>query len=108
MYQWLANTQFQDSHGNVLSEEVPTVDAWFHYWFNKIKSDNIRYNTRKFYDNRYKNTIKPLIGNMLLKDVKPMHCQNVLNQMTNHYTQSVIKKVYLLCGRFSTVLWKMN
>ncbi|MCI8307843.1 MAG: hypothetical protein HFH14_07330 [Lachnospiraceae bacterium] len=28
---------------------------------------------------RYDKNIRPLIGDMLLKDIKPLHCQNVLN-----------------------------
>ena len=88
---WLADAQFEDEHGNVLQGENPTVDAWYQYWIDNVKGDNIRYNTRRNYNERYDRNIKPLIGSMLLKDVKPIHCQNVLNQMADHYANSVIE-----------------
>ncbi len=91
--QWLADAQFEDEHGNVLKGENPTVDAWHHYWIDNVKGDNIRFNTRRNYNERYDKNIKPLIGDMLLKDIKPLHCQNVLNQMADRYSNSVIEHV---------------
>lgn len=88
---WLADTRFDDEHGNVLKGENPTVDAWYKYWINNVKGDNIRYNTRRNYNERYEKNINPLIGGMLLKEIKPIHCQNVLNQMAGHYSNSVIE-----------------
>ena len=88
--QWLADAQFNDEHGNVLNSENPTVDAWFQYWIDNVKGDNIRYNTRRTYNERYNKNIKPFIGDMLVKDVKPLHCQNILNQMSGKYSNTVI------------------
>ena len=98
--QWLADAQFEDEHGNVLQGENPTVDAWYHYWIDNVKGDNIRFNTRRNYNERYDKNIKPLIGDMLLKDIKPLHCQNVLNQMADRYSNSVIEHSRL-------VMWMM-
>ncbi len=89
--QWLADAQFEDEHGNVLQGENPTVDAWYQYWIDNVKGDNIRFNTRRNYNDRYERNIKPLIGNMPIKEVKPLHCQNVLNQMADSYANSVIE-----------------
>lgn len=89
--QWLADARFEDEHGNVLQGKEPTVSAWYHYWIDNVKGDNIRYNTRRNYEERYEKNINPLIGDMLLKDVKPLHCQNVLNQMAERYANSVIE-----------------
>ena len=88
--QWLADAKFEDAHGNVLQCRNPTVDVWFHYWIEHIKGSNVRYNTKRNYNERYKRNIKPLIGDMPLKEIKPLHCQNVLNQMSAHYSNSVI------------------
>lgn len=98
--QWLADSQFEDEHGNALQAEEPTVNAWYQYWIDHVKGENIRFNTRRNYNERYKRNIKPLIGDMLLKDVKPLHCQNVLNQMADSYTNSVIEHSRL-------VMWMM-
>lgn len=97
---WLADAQFEDEHGNVLQGENSTVDAWYNYWIDNVKGDNIRFNTRRNYNERYERNIKPLIGDMLLKEVKPLHCQNVLNQMADKYANSVIEHSRL-------VMWMM-
>ncbi len=65
-----------------------------------MKGENIRFNTRRNYNERYERNIKPLIGNMLLKDVKPLNCQNVLTQMSDRYANSVIEHSRL-------VMWMM-
>lgn len=97
---WLADAQFEDEHGNVLQGENPTVDAWYNYWIDNVKGDNIRFNTRRNYNERYERNIKPLIGDMFLKEVKPLHCQNVLNQMSDKYANSVI-------GHSRLVMWML-
>lgn len=97
---WLADAQFEDEHGNVLQGENPAVDAWYNYWIDNVKGDNIRFNTRRNYNERYERNIKPLIGDMFLKEVKPLHCQNVLNQMSDKYANSVI-------GHSRLVMWML-
>ena len=81
---WIADAQFEDEHGNINVSEDMTVDAWFEYWIKNIKGKTIRWNTLSSYKGRYEKNIKDVIGNMLLKDVKPMHCQNILNIMDNN------------------------
>lgn len=88
---WIADAQFANEHDSALKCDSLTVDAWYRYWIDEVKGDNIRYNTRRNYDKRYQRNIKPLIGDMLLKDIKPMHCQNVLNQMNVKYANAVIE-----------------
>lgn len=88
---WLADAQFEDENGGINAGENMTVSAWFEYWIDNIKSGNCKYNTVRNYRERYKYNIKPCIGDMPLKDVKPLHCQNVLNQMTmSDYVDSTI------------------
>ena len=87
---WIAEAQFQDEHGNIAAMENMTVDSWFEYWINEIKGKNIRISTSIGYENRYRNSIQENIGHMLLNEVKPLHCQNVLNQMVGKYNTSTI------------------
>lgn len=90
--QWLADAQFQDEHGDINASSDMTVDAWFEYWIENIKSGSTKHNTVRNYKERYKYNIKICMGDMLLKDVKPLHCQNVLNQMSmGDYKDSTIK-----------------
>ena len=98
--EWLVDARFGDAYENVLIIENPTVDAWWKYWINNVKGNNIRYNTRRIYNEAYYGHIKPFIGNMLIKEIKPFHCQNVLNQMAERYANSVIEHSRL-------VMWMM-
>lgn len=80
---WLADAQFQDEHGNINVLGDMTVDAWFEYWINEIKAKTVRWSTLRSYQDRYNKNVKEIIGSMLVSDVKPIHCQNVLNVMDN-------------------------
>jgi len=81
---WLAEAKYEDSHGNISSSTDMTVDAWFNYWIGEIKAKTVRWSTLSSYKRRYSNNIKEIIGSMVINDVKPMHCQNVLNVMDNN------------------------
>lgn len=94
--QWLADAQFDGGHESILPGEAPTVNAWYYYWIENIKGNNIRYNTRRNYSERYEKNIKPSIGDMLLKQIRPLHCQSVLNQMASSYSNSVIEQTRLV------------
>lgn len=94
--QWLADAQFDDAQRNILPDKKQTADVWYHYWIENIKGNNIRFNTRRNYNERYEKNIKPLIGDMLLKEIKPLHCQQILNQMASRYSNSVIEQTRLV------------
>ncbi len=81
---WIADAQFEDEHGGIDAFGDMTVDAWFEYWISEIKGKTVRWNTLSSYKGRYEKNIKGVIGNMLIKDVKPMNCQNILNIMDNN------------------------
>jgi integrase len=87
---WYADARFQDEHGVINASGNMTVKAWFEYWITTIKGNSIRPNTIRNYKERFKHNIDRCIGNMLISEVKPMHCQNVLNQMKDDYKTSTI------------------
>lgn len=76
-----------------------TVTAWFDCWIENIKGDSVRPNTKKNYKEWFEYNIKKCIDNMILSEVKPMHCQNVLNQMKDDYKSSAIyqTRITLYC-----------
>lgn len=88
---WMADAQFEDEHGSVLFSDSPTADAWFEYWINEVKGDNIRLTTKGNYRKYWKNNISPLIGTMELKDITPMHCQRILNHLNERHKMSTIR-----------------
>ena len=74
-----------------------TVDTWFKFWITHIVGD-LAPNTLRNYRERYQHNIQPVIGHMRLKDVKPMYCKMVLNQMEPDYAGSTIRQTYIAMG----------
>ena len=98
---WLEDAKYEDKHGTVAVIKQMTVNEWFDYWINEIKKPTVRYNTVRNYTERYMRNIKPMIGDMLLVDVKPMHCQNILNSMAEKYKGSTIEQTRIaMCSMF--------
>lgn len=94
---WLADAQYQDRHGVVPVTTEMTVDTWYHFWMENLISD-LAPNTRRNYEERYSINVKPVIGNMLIADVKPMHCKTILNRMEPIYAGSTIRQAYITMG----------
>ena len=49
---------------------------------------------------RYEHNVQPFIGSMLLRNVKPMDCQMILNAMESDYAGSTIRQTYMTMGTF--------
>ena len=102
---WLADAQFNKVHGGIDASGDMSVSAWFEYWITEIKGNNIRPNTIRNYRERFEKNIKDCIGNMLLNEVKPLHCQNVLNKMAEKYRNSTIEQARMtMYGFFESAL----
>ena len=76
---WLVDARYNDEHTKMADPLKLNVETWFWYWLDEIKGDTIRYGTRQAYITRFTGRIEPIIGKMVLTDVKPIHCQQVLN-----------------------------
>lgn len=76
-----------------------TVDAWFNRWLKDVVSNRAP-NTLRNYRERYEHNVQPFIGSMLLRDVKPMDCQMILNAMESDYAGSTIRQTYMTMGTF--------
>lgn len=94
---WIEESKYADKHDGVFVPTETTVDEWFEFWIENIVGD-LAPNTLRNYRERYKFNIQPIIGGMLLPDVKPMHCKMVLNQMDNDYAGSTIRQTYICMG----------
>ena len=77
---WLDKSKYVDEHSNIEAANDMMVEAWFNYWIS-IKEKTTKPNTVRNYRERYSTNIRPIIGNMLLVDVKPIHCQMIFNEM---------------------------
>lgn len=89
---WLEEAKYEDNHDVFVATSEMTVDSWFDYWLNNIKKPTVRRNTIRNINDRYRINIRPVIGKMLLNEVKPLHCQRVLNNMKNDYAGSTIEQ----------------
>ena len=112
---WLEDSKYRDNHNTVLApfdivakdiveNDSPllafsemTVDEWFKVWSETIISQ-LAWNSQRNYRERYENSIKPVIGNMRIQDVRPLHCQQVLNNMSADYKASTIRQAYITMG----------
>lgn len=94
---WLADSRYEDSHNTAETISTATVDTWFNYWYDNLIVE-LSPNTRRNYKERYEKNIKPYIGKMCISDVKPMHCKQLLNKMTDTYAGSTIRQVYITMG----------
>jgi len=74
-----------------------TVNAWETFWRENLLT-GLAANTIRNYRERYEKNVKPILGDMLLTDVKPMHCKTVLNSMIASYAGSTIRQTYITMG----------
>lgn len=94
---WIEQAKYADKQEDVFCPSDTTVDAWFSFWIENIVGD-LAPNTLRNYRERYKQNIQPIIGKMLLSDVKPMHCKKVLLSMDADYAGSTIRQTYITMG----------
>lgn len=94
--QWLADAEYIDQHSDLRHADEMLVDEWFNYWI-AIKEKTTRSTTANLYRRRYEHSIKDFLGKYKLSDVKPLHCQQVLNNMADtEYTSSTIKTTHII------------
>lgn len=76
-----------------------TVDALFNRWLKDVVGNRAP-NTLRNYRERYEHNVQPFIGSMLLRDVKQIDCQRILNAMESDYAGSTIRQTYMTMGTF--------
>lgn len=69
-----------------------TVDAWYKQWLATYKAPKgLTPKSLGMYDEKYRNYIKPRIGQMRLRDVRDVHLQRILNDQTGKSTSHITK-----------------
>lgn len=94
---WIEEAKYADKHEEVFVPSDTIVDEWFDFWIENIVGD-LAPNTLRNYRERYVNNIQPVIGRMLLSNVRPMHCKKVLIRMDADYAGSTIRQTYITMG----------
>ncbi len=98
---WIAEESYREQHGSINAINDLTVEAWFRYWIEEIKQNNIRASTKNRYELWFRAHIQPKLGDMLVSEVMPIHCQRVLNVMAqsgkkNTYIKSIRLILHML------------
>lgn len=94
---WIEEAKYADKHDDVFVATDTTVDEWFNFWIENIVGD-LAPNTLRNYRERYFHNIQPVLGKMLIANVKPMHCKKVFMQMDAHYAGSTIRQAFITMG----------
>ena len=94
---WMEEAKFADKHDGVFVATETTVDEWFDFWIENIVGD-LAPNTLRNYRERYTFNIQPVMGKMLIANVKPMHCKKVFIQMDSDYAGSTIRQTFITMG----------
>ncbi len=94
---WIEEAKYADMHDGVFVATETTVDEWFDFWIENIVGD-LAPNTLRNYRERYTFNIQPVMGKMLIANVKPMHCKKVFIQMDADYAGSTIRQTFITMG----------
>lgn len=80
---WLAEAKYSEEYQGISAVESRiNLDKWYNCWI-ADKEKTVRYNTLRHYKMMYESNIKEKLGNMALCNIKPIHCQKVLNDMAD-------------------------
>lgn len=96
-HNWIEESKYADAHEDVFVATDTTVDQWFDSWIENIVGD-LAPNTLRNYRERYVHNIQPVMGKMMIANVKPMHCKKVFIQMDADYAGSTIRQAYITMG----------
>lgn len=77
----LADIKYEIEHGFYSSKCEMDVNSWFEFWIKNYKEGKVSEATITTYKQSFKYHISPVIGFMMLQDVKSVHCQRVINKM---------------------------
>lgn len=102
---WLTESKYHDANHSAVISEKMTVTEWYKEW-SESKETLVRPNTMRNYRERFENDIKPVIGRMRIVDVRPVHCQEVLNRMVTDidepYAAGTVRQTY---DTMRTIFW---
>lgn len=95
---WILTVKYEDmTDEHIAPQYSMTVDEWFEYWIKNFKKD-LSPNTIRNYKERYYRNVREVIGDMLLSEVKGVHCQKILNDMRDTYSRGTIYQAYICLG----------
>ena len=85
-------TAFKENQALHVEPSKTTVDEWYEHWFAAYKS-HCRDTTRLWYENLYSKHIKPSIGSMRVVDVREIHAQAILSNLSDSHAEKTVKSI---------------
>jgi integrase len=78
--QKMEEAKAQISTGTFITNNKLTLGEWMDNWLNIYPKHNVRIGTWESYETYIRVHIKPTLGNIPLKDLRPMHLQRLYNE----------------------------
>lgn len=91
-----------DKNGIDVSNDT-LVGEWAAVWFEQYKK-NLRPNTARMYRQTYNRHIFPMLAELRIRDVKPVHCRSVMNSVAALSASSQHKVLITMQQLFGTAL----
>lgn len=79
-----------EAEENQVNGDMP-VDHYFTQWVETYKRDSISAIAYRDYRTRHRLYVSPQIGTMKVKDVRPIHIQQIVNSLKGHSLSSCVK-----------------
>lgn len=90
----MSKVRYEVQDGIFYEPSKMTLEQWLHSWYETYKKKYLREQTQELYMTIIKKLIVPRIGQMKIKEIKPMHMQELINQLKgNNYATSTLYKV---------------
>lgn len=87
--------------GTLVVTKNTVVSRWADEWLETYKKDSVGKATYELYKANLKLHVLPAIGNLRLKDVKPVHLQKILNSRAGYSKSHILKVRQLLQQLFA-------
>lgn len=78
--EWLAAIKIAIGTGQYVGNHQMTVANWLDTWLHEYSKPKVRVTTWESYESMVRNHIKPHIGHILLRDLRPEQVQRLYNQ----------------------------
>lgn len=92
----MEDLKYEVRHGLYEKERDITVDAWFRIWMDEYKHRQVKATTCRVYNTTYTVHVKPYIGEKKLKDIQPLHLQQILNRESEKAGQQTLSGISIV------------
>ena len=92
---WVAERQNNRFDAKLFGDRT-TLNEWYESWINDIKKPVVKIGTYQSYKDLYEARIRDTLGYMPLKEIKPIHVQQLINNEAKKHKSSTVMQT-LIC-----------